>query len=191
MKQLFFSHNWGRDNLDRDNHDRVRQIAHKIALHGWSIWLDESEMVGNIDACMAKGIDDCDCVIVCITESYCRKINETARNPRKRDNCLKEWNYACNRGKLMIPIIMEPYMLDPSKWPSGIVPLHLGSTLYLDASNDDIVGKCIFSLNRMLHHYGVFPVQPILRVKKVSYKSRFYIRRKSKTLPNILREVRL
>ena len=122
MNQLFFSHTWRPDKLGRNNHDRVKELVHKIHKLGWSTWFDEYNMIGNIDASMAAGIDNCECVIVCLTESYCLKINETARNPRKRDNCHKEWNYSCNRDKLMIPIIMESHMLDTSKWPSGVVP---------------------------------------------------------------------
>lgn len=172
MNQLFFSHTWRPDKLGRNTHERVKELVHRIHKLGWSTWFDEYNMIGNIDASMAAGIDNCECVIVCLTETYCLKINETARNPRKRDNCHKEWNYACNRDKLMIPIIMEPYMLDTSQWPSGVVPLHLGSTLYLDASNDDVLDKCIDDLNKMLLHYSLTPNKmlnkPVLKRQSTS-----------------------
>ena len=169
MNQLFFSHTWRPDKLGRNNHDRVKELVHKIHKLGWSTWFDEYNMIGNIDASMAAGIDNCECVIVCLTESYCLKINETARNPRKRDNCHKEWNYSCNRDKLMIPIIMESHMLDTSKWPSGVVPLHLGSTLYLDASTDDVMDKCMGELHNMLIHYSLEPTKD-KDVKKPEFK---------------------
>ena len=163
MNQLFFSHTWRPDKLGRNNHDRVKELVHRIHKLGWSTWFDEYNMVGNIDASMAAGIDNCECVIVCLTESYCLKINETARNPRKRDNCHKEWNYACNRDK---------YMLDTSQWPSGVVPLHLGSTLYLNASDDDVLDKCAEELNTMLLHYSLTPKKlldkPVLRRQSTS-----------------------
>jgi hypothetical protein len=178
--QLFFSHTWRPDKEGRDNHDRVRQLVHRIHKKGWGTWFDEYNMVGNIDASMAAGIDNCECVIVCLTETYCLKINETARNPRKRDNCHKEWNYACNRDKLMIPIIMEPYMLDTSKWPAGVVPLYLGSTLYLDMSNDDKYDKCIFELDEMLKHYSLIPKiipRPLIkRTNTSSFRDSFVTR---------------
>jgi len=157
MKQLFFSHTWKTDKLGRNNHERVKKLVEGIQKIGWKTWFDEDDMVGNIDASMADGIDRAQCIIVCLTEEYCIKVNHTARNPRVRDNCHKEWNYAHNRGKLMIPIIMEPYMLDPSKWPAGVVPLHLGTTLYLDASNDNIIDHCIFELHKTLIYYGLYP----------------------------------
>ena len=76
-------------------------IASALSYIGWKCWLDEYEIYGNIDACMANGIENCNCVLVFITESYCNKINEAARNPNIRDNCYKEWNYANNRNKLI------------------------------------------------------------------------------------------
>ena len=171
MKQLFFSHTWKNDKLKRNTHDRVRLLVRGMQNLGWSTWFDEYNMIGNIDASMAAGIDNCECVIVCLTESYCLKINETARNPRKRDNCHKEWNYSCNRDKLMIPIIMESHMLDTSKWPAGVVPLHLGSTLYLDASTDDVMDKCMDELHKMLIHYSIEPTKD-KEVKKPEFKRR-------------------
>lgn len=136
MKQLFFSHTWQPDKLGRDTHNRVKTLVTEMQNYGWTCWFDEYDMIGNIDASMASGIDLCQCVIVCITESYCKKINAAAQNPYKRDNCLKEWNYAHNRNKLMIPIIMEPSMLNSNNWPCGVVPLHLGTTLYINCSCD-------------------------------------------------------
>jgi len=182
--QLFFSHTWRPDKEGRDNHSRVKELVHGIHKKGWGTWFDEYNMMGNIDASMAAGIDNCECVIVCITETYCLKINETARNPRKRDNCHKEWNYACNRDKLMIPVIMEPYMLDTSKWPAGVVPLHLGSTLYLDASNDDKYSQCVNELDKMLRHYSLLPnvltnicpKTPIKRSHSSSFRDSFVTR---------------
>ena len=80
---------------------------------------------------MAQGIENCECVLVFITESYCNKINEGAENPFIRDNCSKEWTYANNRNKLMIPIINEPYLLNTSCWPDGVINLYFGSTFYI------------------------------------------------------------
>ena len=106
-RQLFFSHTWSRDKLDRDNHKRVYELAKKLQMCGWSVWIDEDDMIGNIDAAMATGIENADAIIVCLTSTYCIKINETAKNPRLRDNCLKEWTYANTRNKLItVPIII-------------------------------------------------------------------------------------
>ena len=157
MKQLFFSHTWKNDKLNRNNHLRVKKLSELMGKLGWTIWLDENEMIGNIDACMANGIDNSICVILCITEEYCNKINNSARDPRNSDNCLKEWDYTHNRNKLTIPIIMEPHMLNASKWSNGVVSMYLGAILYLDASNDKNITSCANLLHTMLLKYGLKP----------------------------------
>ena len=162
-KQLFFSHTWRPDSLGRNTHHRVFELVKKLRDCGWKTWFDEEDMKGNIDAAMAEGIDNADVVLVCLTETYCKKVNETAKNLRSRDNCLKEWTYANARNKLMIPIVMEPYLLDPTNWPAGIVSLYLGSTLYLDASKDDLDESVIF-INKYLLKQGL---QPNNNIKKI------------------------
>ena len=162
-KQLFFSHTWRPDNLGRNTHLRVFELVKKLRDCGWKTWFDEEDMKGNIDAAMADGIDNADVVLVCLTETYCKKVNETAKNLRTRDNCLKEWTYANARNKLMIPIVMEPYLLNPINWPAGIVSLYLGSTLYLDASKDDLEESVIF-INKYLLKQGL---QPNNNIKKI------------------------
>ena len=155
-KQLFFSHTWKKDNLGRDNHKRVYELARLLKKRGWSTWVDEDDMGGNIDAAMANGIDGADVVIVCLTEEYCKKVNETARDPRKRDNCLKEWTYATIRNKLMLPVIMEPCLYNVTNWPQGVVLLYFGSTLYLDATKDDL-SEAVIYINKTLLTYKLRP----------------------------------
>ena len=165
-KQLFFSHTWRPDNIGRNTHDRVYDLVKKLRDNGWSTWFDEEDMGGNIDAAMAEGIDDADAILVCLTETYCKKVNDTAKNPRNRDNCLKEWTYANARNKLLIPVIMEPCLLNPSEWPPGIVSLYLGSTLYIDATKDDLGNAVIFA-NKFLLKNGL---QPNNKVQKLFLK---------------------
>ena len=159
-KQLFFSHTWQADKLGRNTHSRVYELAKLMERCGWSIWIDEENMMGNIDAAMASGIDGSDAVIVCLTENYCKKVNETARNPRKRDNCLKEWTYANIRNKLMIPVVMEPEMLLLNNWPAGIVSLHFGSTLYVNASMNNLHHPT-FELIKQLEQHHLQPIHSI------------------------------
>ncbi len=151
-KQLFFSHTWQVDKLGRDTHARVYELAKMMERCGWSIWIDEDNIKGNIDASMATGIDNADAIIVCLTENYCKKVNETARDPRKRDNCLKEWTYANARNKLMIPVVMEPILLSINNWPAGIVSLHFGSTLYIDASTSNLRYPTINLIKQLDQH---------------------------------------
>jgi len=155
-KQIFLSHTWQKDKLCRDNHLRVYELAEKLYKIGWSCWVDEDNIFGNIDAAMAKGIDDADVILICLTEEYFKKVNETANDPRRRDNCLKEWTYANARNKLIIPVIMEPDLLNLSDWPPGIVTLYFGSTLYINASKNDFVDT-IININKILLKYNLRP----------------------------------
>lgn len=155
-KQIFFSHTWKKDNLGRDNHKRAYELSRLLKKRGWTTWVDEDDMDGNIDAAMANGIDGADVVIVCLTEEYCKKVNETARDPRKRDNCLKEWTYATIRNKLMLPVIMEPCLYNVNEWPPGVVLLYFGSTLYLDATKDDL-SEAVIHINKSLLSHKLRP----------------------------------
>jgi len=153
-KQIFFSHDWKIDSQGRDNHKRVHEIVKQLQNYGYTTWFDEEDMNGQIDAAMADGIEHADVVIVCITENYCNKINNTSRDLRARDNCLKEWTYAQARNKLIIPIIMEPNMLNINQWPPGVVSMYLGLTLYINAVEDNNP-ITIISLIKMLEINGI------------------------------------
>ena len=166
-KQIFFSHTWRMDKMNRDTHKRVLLLVRGLQKLGWGTWIDEDDMIGNIDAAMAMGIDNCECVLVCITEEYCKKVNNAANNLCTRDNCHKEWNYAHIRDKLMIPVIMEKHLLDITKWPAGVVPLHLASLLYVDASSDELQPSINEIHKRLLRHKLIPKIikRPILRRK--------------------------
>ena len=150
---LFFSHDWG---LNNTNHIKVSNIVKNLKNKGYTCWLDEENMMGNIDAAMADGIDNSEAIIICITNNYCNKINNTSRDMNKRDNCLKEWTYANARNKLLIPIIMEKDMLNINNWPMGIVSMYLGSLFYIDFTND-IIDSSINDFVKLLNNYKIYP----------------------------------
>ena len=47
-KQLFFSHTWRPDKLGRDTHQRVTSLVRNMQKLGWTTWLDEDDIMGNI-----------------------------------------------------------------------------------------------------------------------------------------------
>lgn len=175
-KQIFFSHTWQNDSLNRDNHIRVRELAEELYKYGWSYWIDEDNIVGNIDAAMARGIDDADVIIICLTKQYFKKVNETANNPRQRDNCLKEWTYATTRNKLMIPVIMDISLCNINEWPPGIITLYFGSTLYINASSNDL-NIAANNINKLLLKYNL---------KSIKHKNIKYIQNSVSKLRNLL-----
>mgnify|MGYP000850491315 FL=1 len=146
-KQLFLSHTWKYDNLNRNTHLRVKNIGNILKKFGWTIWFDEDDMKGNIDACMVNGIKKCDCVIVCLTEKYIDKINLASNNTTIRDNCFKEWTYANSINKPIIPVILEEEV--NTSEGKGILDMYLGNMLYTDLS-EDINHQSITKLNEML-----------------------------------------
>ena len=136
-RQLFLSHAW-RSLTGDDIHCHVVDISNGLKRMGWTVWLDEESLNGNIDLSMALGIDKCDVVIVCITSAYASKANFMG------DNCNKEFSYACWRRKRMLPLVMEPALLDSKKWPAGIVAMNVGLHLYVDGTKSpDTVVRCI------------------------------------------------
>lgn len=109
-RDIFISHCWGKDILNRPNHERAKYLSNLLVNQGYSVWFDEYDLIGNIDNAIIKGINDCKVVIICLTESYCNKINNSVYNNLPNDNCYKEWNYCLFKKKRIIPIIMEPTM---------------------------------------------------------------------------------
>ena len=130
---VFFSHDWGKDQLGRDNHDRVVKIFRALADRGIVGWLDEKYMQGDIDEAMCRGIDESVLFVLFITKRYLDKT--ASKNPQ--DNCKKEFNYAKQKvgSKRMLCVVMEPQCLDTNTWP-GQVAMHMGSKLYFDLAGD-------------------------------------------------------
>ena len=153
-KQLFFSHTWKYDNNDRDTHSRVKSLCYLMKQFGWTVWLDEDEMIGNIDACMASGIRNSECVIACLTTQYIDKINIASNNTNIRDNCFKEWTYANSINKKIIPLILEKDVINCEC--KGVLDMYLGNMLYLDLS-EEITKKTVSKFNDMLLKLGYKP----------------------------------
>lgn len=136
MKDIFISHAWGKDELDRDNHERCKLIAQKLIDNGYTVWIDSNDLYGNIDSSIMKGINNCKIVLVCLTRKYCDKINNCAINQLSNDNCYKEWNYSLFRQKIIIPILMEPSMINIFLNGQGIIQMYLNSLMFMDFTNN-------------------------------------------------------
>ena len=70
------SHDWGKDELGRDNHKRVVKIADELAKMGLLVRIDKDEMPGPGDIIdkMCRGIDKSACIAVFVTRNYVRKV---------------------------------------------------------------------------------------------------------------------
>lgn len=164
-KQLFVSHTWLSDEQGRDTHRRVRILTRVLRRIGWTVWFDETDMKGNIDSSMARGVENADVFLVCLTQKYVEKVSEESTKHCSDDNCLKEWNYAMIRKKRLLPIVFEACMKSTATWPSGVVQMRLGLNLYVDASGE--IGTAAIKVDKALRDMGLSPAlerRAVLRV---------------------------
>lgn len=125
-------------------------------------------MVHDIDDCMAHGIDRCDAFVVFVTRKYVEKINRAASNPLERDNCYKEFSYAQSTCKALIPVVFEPCMRSIRQWPNGIVKMHLGSKLFVDAAENG-PQDVAFEISRMIRRSSHI-IQPCDMLRKCNIR---------------------
>lgn len=152
IKDIFISHNWGLDSIGIDNHKKCKIIADELILRGYSVWFDENDMVKNIDDKIMEGINNSKIVIVCLTEKYCKKIEDGVRYQRINDNCYKEWNYTLLKSKKIIPIIMEKDLIN--KPASQIIQMYINSIFYIDMSES--INENIELLCKDLKEYKIY-----------------------------------
>ena len=131
-KEIFISHSWGLDSENRDNHKRVMQLFNLLKNLGYSVWIDENEINGNIDNCIINGINNCNIVLICLSEKYIEKINNSIINETVKDNCYKEWNYTLFKNKKIIPIIMDSASLNIINNNSGVIQMYLNNLIYIE-----------------------------------------------------------
>ena len=136
-KDIFLSHAWGNDSLNRNNHVRVKYLQSLLVNKGYSVWLDETDLIGNIDNSIIKGITNCQIVLLCLTENYCNKINNSVYENKPNDNCYKEWNFCLFKNKTIIPVIMEPQMEEIFLKTDGVIQMYLNNLMYINFSDDD------------------------------------------------------
>ena len=167
---VFLSHNWGKDEYGRNNHQRVSFINKKLKSSGYRTWFDEEQMTGNIDEKMAQGIEQTKGVIVFITQRYYTKVN----GKDGRDNCQKEFLHASKiktRAK-MVPVVMEKVMRDLKPW-SGLVGINIGGEVYIDMSgdieNENYLSQQMKLLLKELKFKGIQPMQG-----KLCFKFQYY-----------------
>ena len=60
---VFLTHDWGEDELGRDNHVRVSKINTALQSRGIKTWFDAEAMRENVQQKMIDGIDKTVCVL--------------------------------------------------------------------------------------------------------------------------------
>jgi hypothetical protein len=118
---VFLSHDWGKDELGRDNHDRVAHVNSQLQAAGVRTWIDSEQMRGAINNRMAEGIAGSSVVLCFLTQNYIAKAS--GLGPRgEDDNCFFEFDNALiERGRSRIlPVVMEPRCSQTAKWTAGL-----------------------------------------------------------------------
>ena len=82
---VFLTHDWGYDQNNVSNHDRVSLINKILKKLGYRTWFDEDRMTGNIVDQMCHGIKNSTIILVFITKRYSDKVGGDDGN----DNCKK------------------------------------------------------------------------------------------------------
>jgi hypothetical protein len=139
----FLTHNWGLDEWDRDNHERVVKINACLRKAGINTWLDERMIRsnGNIRQQMALGLSKTKSLIVFVTRRYETKINSSS----SLDNCFLEFDYGTRviDHKRIHVIVMEEQMSDPNNWRDGRLKMEIGSLKFTVISDEiDLEAKC-------------------------------------------------
>lgn len=136
-KDIFLSHAWGTDHENRNNHHRVKLLSKQLISKGYSVWFDENDIIGNIDNSIIKGITNSQVVIVCLTEKYCNKINNSVYHNSPNDNCYKEWNFCLFKQKKIIPVIMEKKMEEVFLKNDGVIQMYLNNVMFINFYDDE------------------------------------------------------
>ncbi len=149
---VFLSHDWGKDVEGRDNHARVLRLCQEMTARNIVPWCDEYEMKGNIDDCMASGIDNSRNVIIFVTKQYIKKANGLAEKG-EMDSVYKEFNYtACHvHLKNIITVVMEEGVKDTKNEWKGKFGLLLSGQLYIDYSNAYNLKSCLKQITDRIH----------------------------------------
>jgi hypothetical protein len=67
---VFLTHDWGTDEENRNNHERVSKINEALKIKGLVTWFDSDRMEGNIVKMMCDGIDNAQLILTFISQRY-------------------------------------------------------------------------------------------------------------------------
>ena len=76
----FLTHDWGKDELGRDNHARVSEVCKRLKQAGLAPWFDEELMRGDINKTMSEALSRSASVVVFITKRYIEKASGNGPN---------------------------------------------------------------------------------------------------------------
>ena len=87
----FLTHDWAKDELKRNNHQRVSMLKEALEARGYKTWFDEEMMTGNIERKMMEGIDGSRTIICFVTDRYCEKANGDGEREATTTTASSNW----------------------------------------------------------------------------------------------------
>ena len=117
----YLSFCWGRDSLQRENHERVGRINELLALNGLNTWFEDERKFNTFADKLERGLAYSACVIVFVTARYMDKIAGKGVRKDQDDNKL-EFEFAIEHKTPdnMIIVLMEDSIKDISQWTGEI-----------------------------------------------------------------------
>ncbi|XP_025078461.1 uncharacterized protein LOC112554707 isoform X1 [Pomacea canaliculata] len=100
--------------------DILKKVCRYLRQRQYRVWMDVDSIGGHSSTleAMAKAVEDADAVLLCMSEHY-----------KDSANCRLEAEYAFDKGKVMIPLLMQK-----GYKPDGWLGILKGSKLYIDFS---------------------------------------------------------
>ena len=97
---------------------------------GYDVWLDEMCMRHDVDMSMLQGIQSCSVFVCFVTAPYIDSVQKSFALGRVKSNCFKEWTLACQQGKVIIPVFLEPIS---TLWTHSVLCMYSGSSFRVEA----------------------------------------------------------
>ncbi|XP_072051589.1 uncharacterized protein [Amphiura filiformis] len=130
--QIMISYQW-------DSQERVIRIRDRLVAAGYRVWMDLTNMQGDIIDAMAEAVQTSDVVLMCMTERY-----------KDSKNCRSEARYAYKLNKRVIPLLFQK---DYS--PDGWLGFLQGMDLYYAFDSDDQINTNMGKLLKVIAGDGV------------------------------------
>ncbi|XP_072051274.1 uncharacterized protein [Amphiura filiformis] len=114
--RIMISYQW-------DSQDRVLQIRDKLSAAGYEVWMDVTNMKGDILHAMAQGVENSTAILMCMSEKY-----------KESRSCRSEATYAYKLGKTIVPLLLEP-----GYQPDGWLGILQGMDLYYEFHSSELL----------------------------------------------------
>jgi phosphopantothenate-cysteine ligase len=150
QQQIMISYNWGCQKT-------VLALAKQLQLAGFNVWLDVEQMEGSTLGAMADAVEGSRIVLVCVSRKYKESVN-----------CRLEGEYAFQKKKEIIPLMMEAnYSAD------GWLGALMGTKLWFDCSSLDSLSTNLDQILRAIRKKlgGSAPPPPALAVSTATSES--------------------